>query len=110
MKILNITRNIGYGRGKGNKIPRQALIIFMEKILSWFSNFKIMKQFLLPSEKAPEEYIYNMLIELQEDDPIIKHARTLHAVADSHDWLNELTYKFGQSEEWILSEIMKEND
>lgn len=67
----------------------------------------IMKQFFLPSEKAPEEYIYNMLIELQEDDPIIKYARTLHAVADSHDWLNELTYKFGQSEEWILSEIMR---
>lgn len=39
--ILNIPRNIGYGRGKGNKIPRKVLIVFMEKIISWFSNFKI---------------------------------------------------------------------
>lgn len=67
----------------------------------------IMKQFALPLKKAPEEYIFDMLVELQEDNLIIKQAKTMNAVDDSHDWLNELTYRFGHSEELMLSEIIR---
>lgn len=69
--------------------------------------FSMLKQFSLPPSKAPEEYIYDMLVELEIDDPIIQYARTIHAVSDSHEWLGEITNKFSQSEEWMLSEIIR---
>lgn len=67
----------------------------------------MLKQFSLPKDKSPEKCIYDMLVELDIDDPIIHYARTIHAVSDNHEWLKEITNKFDKSEELVLSEIMR---
>lgn len=66
----------------------------------------IIKQFSLPPQIPPEKYIYDMLIKSDSNNPIVMHAKTVRAVSESHEWLKELTYRFAESEEWILSEII----
>ena len=66
----------------------------------------MIRQFRLPEDTAPEKHIFDMLIQMDSPSEIIEHAKRLKAVRDSHEWLDELTDRMGQSEEWTLSHIM----
>lgn len=66
----------------------------------------MIKQFHLPENTAPEKHIFDMLIQMDSSNEIVGHAKRLKAVRDSHEWLDELTDRMGQSEEWTLSHIM----
>ncbi|MBQ4283705.1 MAG: DNA cytosine methyltransferase [Lachnospira sp.] len=70
------------------------------------SAISMVKQFALPQGVAPEKHIYDMLIEMQSDDEISRMAGRLNAVNNSHDWLNELIVRIGQSRELVLYRIM----
>ena len=64
------------------------------------------KEFILPTGVEPEKFIYDMLVEMDDDNEIIKAARKLKAVSDSHQWLDRLVERMGQSEELILHSII----
>ncbi|MCH5337336.1 MAG: AAA family ATPase [Acetatifactor sp.] len=66
----------------------------------------MIRQFHLPENTAPEKHIFDMLIQMDSSNEIMGHAKRLKAVRDSHEWLDELTDRMGQSEEWTLSHIM----
>lgn len=66
----------------------------------------IIRQFNLPNNVAPEKHIFDMLIEMDAQNEIVKYAKKVKAVSNSHQWLEELTMRIGQSEEVILYRIM----
>lgn len=66
----------------------------------------LIKEFILPAGIAPEKHIYNMLIDMNDDNEIIRAAKKLKAVSDSHQWLDRLVDRIGQSEELILHSII----
>lgn len=64
------------------------------------------KEFVLPTGVEPEKFIYDMLVEMDDDNEIIRAAKKLKAVSDSHQWLDRLVERMGQSEELILHSII----
>lgn len=64
------------------------------------------KEFVLPTGVEPEKFIYDMLVEMDDDSEIIRAAKKLKAVSDSHQWLDRLVDRVGQSEELILHSII----
>ena len=66
----------------------------------------IIKQLILPAGISPERHIYEMLIEMDPQNEIVRHAKSMNAVADNHQWLNDLTVRMGQKEELTLYRIM----
>lgn len=55
---------------------------------------------------APEKYIFNMLIEMDNNSELSKMARKLKAVSDSHQWLDLIVDRLGESEEIILYKMV----
>lgn len=66
----------------------------------------MIRQFNLPLNVAPEKHIFNMLVEMDDDNEVVKYAKKVKAVSDSHQWLDELTARMGQGEELILFRIV----
>lgn len=66
----------------------------------------LMKGFHPDAKKAPEEMMYDMLLNCGIDDELIDVAKTLNYVADHHDYVTELMKKTGQTEDVVLVEIM----
>jgi AAA15 family ATPase/GTPase len=66
----------------------------------------IIKEFNLPNGLAPEEFIYGMLIEMDEDNEVIRAAKKIKAVSNSHQWLDRLVERMGHSEEMMLHDII----
>ena len=66
----------------------------------------IIRQFNLPVNVAPEKHIFNLLIEMDTQNEIVRHAKKVKAVSDSHQWLDELTTRMGQGEELVLFRII----
>lgn len=67
----------------------------------------MIKQFSLPKDMPPEKYIYDMLIEMDAQKQVVKFAKKINAVKDSHQWLDELAVRMGESEELVLKGIME---
>lgn len=62
----------------------------------------------LPDNCPPEKYIYDLLISsVQENKELVKMAKQLHAVSNSHQWLDELVERMGHDEEYILNKIVE---
>lgn len=66
----------------------------------------MIKQLDLPEKLAPEKHIYDMLIEMESQNEIVRLAKKLRAVADSHQWLDNLTLRIGQRKELVLYKII----
>lgn len=66
----------------------------------------LIKEFVLPTDVEPEKYIYDMLVEMDDDNEIIMAAKKLRAVSNSHQWLDRLVQRMGQNEELILNSII----
>lgn len=66
----------------------------------------MIRQFNLPLGMAPEKYIFDMLIEMDIQNEIVRCAKQLKAVSDSHQWLDELTSRMGHEKEQILFRII----
>lgn len=66
----------------------------------------LIKGFVLPTGVEPEKYIYDMLVEMDDDNEIIRAAKKLKAVSNSHQWLDRLVQRMGQNEESILNSII----
>lgn len=66
----------------------------------------MIKQLALPVGLAPEKYVFDMLIEMDSQNEIVAIAKKLNAVADSHQWLDDLTSRMGQGKELILYKII----
>lgn len=72
---------------------------------------KIITQYALPlPQSSPEFNIYSMLCELPpstEETEIIKAARRIHAVSDSHNWIDTITKQIDDSSDIIMYEVLK---
>lgn len=75
------------------------------------TTLSIITQYNLPlPESSPEYNIYSMLCELpktSDENEIIKVARRIQAVKDSHDWIDNITKRIDDSSEIIIYEILK---
>jgi len=63
-------------------------------------------QFFLEEGIEPERFIYNMLVEMESGNEIVDYAKKLKAVSNSHEWLDKLVDRIGQSRELTLYNIM----
>lgn len=68
--------------------------------------YNLVHQLILPDNTAPEEFIFDMLIDLKDNNEIIMLAREENAVANSHQWLDHLVTRMGKSKEIILPKII----
>ncbi|KEZ89285.1 DNA cytosine methyltransferase [Lacrimispora celerecrescens] len=66
----------------------------------------LIRQLILPEKTEPEKHIFDMLIEMQDNEEIVKVARKQKAVSNSHQWLDNLVVRIGKSEELILDKII----
>ena len=64
------------------------------------------KEFALPDGISPEEFIYGMLLEMDENSEIVRIAKKLKAVSNTHQWLDRLVERMGHSEEMVLNDII----
>ena len=67
----------------------------------------MIKQFNLPQGIAPEKYIYDMLIEMDNDNELVIAAKRMKAVSNSHEWLDRIVDRIGQSKERTLYDIIE---
>lgn len=74
-----------------------------DKVMSAMS---MIRDLQIPPDIPPEKYIYDMLVEMDDDYEVVKCARKLKAVADSHGWLDEVIKQIGQ-EDVLLYQIME---
>lgn len=74
-----------------------------DKVMSAMS---MIRDLQIPPDIAPEKYIYDMLVEMDDGHEVVRCARKLKAVADSHGWLDEIIKEIGQ-EDVLLYQIME---
>jgi len=67
----------------------------------------IINELVLPIGIQPEKHIYDMLVEMDEDLEIVKCAKRINAVRDSHQWLDKIVDELQQSEDIILYQIIE---
>ena len=67
----------------------------------------LIKQYALPSEKSPEEFIYDLLLKVQEENEIVSIAREIHAVQDKHDFVNYVCEQLQEPVASILPQVIK---
>jgi ABC-type lipoprotein export system ATPase subunit/site-specific DNA-cytosine methylase len=66
----------------------------------------VIKQFSLPLGYSPEKYLYELIVSIDDDRELIKMAKKINAVSDSHEWLNTLVCEMGDNESFVLNEIV----
>lgn len=64
--------------------------------------------FNLPDSTPPEKFLHTCLLECEENekDEIIKAALKINAVKDSHEWIENIRRRVGESEEIIARRIV----
>lgn len=68
----------------------------------------IIEMFNLPDSTPPEKFLHTCLLECEENekDEIIKAALEINAVKDSHEWIENIRRRVGESEEIIARRIV----
>ena len=66
----------------------------------------MIRQLRLPAGIAPEKYIFDMLIEMDDKNELTRLARKQKAVANSHQWIDTLVSRMGKREEIVLYQII----
>ena len=72
------------------------------------SALQMIKQLHLPESAAPEKYIFDMLIEMDDRNELTAIARKMRAVSDSHQWLDQIVDRLGEQEEIALYKIVSQ--
>ncbi len=72
----------------------------IEKALS------LITQFTLPENTAPEKYLHDLLIELDNENEITEIAKTITNPKDSHGWINDILKSIEVDENITLSKII----
>ena len=67
---------------------------------------ELIHQLILPEKVEPEKFIYDMLVDLENNNELVEMAKRSNAVSNSHDWLDNLVIRMGKSEEIILYKII----
>lgn len=67
---------------------------------------ELIHQLILPEKTEPEKFIYDMLVDMKNDNELVGIAKDLNAVSNSHQWLDNLVARMGKSEELILYRIV----
>lgn len=65
------------------------------------------KQLCLPADTAPEKFIYDMLLDLDEPDELTDCAKSIWTVTDSHEWLDQIVERLNQDRGIILYQIIE---
>lgn len=55
----------------------------------------LITQFNLPMDIKPEEYMHEILIKIENDNEIVKCAKSITQVKDSHKWITEIGERLG---------------
>ena len=68
----------------------------------------IIEMFNLPEDTPPEKFLHTCLLECEENerDEIVKAALEIYAVKDSHEWIENIRRRVGESEEIIARRIV----
>ena len=66
----------------------------------------MIRQLGLPEGVKPEKYIFDMLVEMDDQNELTRLARKQKAVSDSHEWIDSLVKRMGKSEEIVLYQII----
>ena len=67
----------------------------------------VISQYNLPEGISPEKFIHNLLINTNEKNEIVYTAKQIHAVSDSHQWLNMIVEQLGDDSSYILNRIIE---
>lgn len=65
-------------------------------------------QLLLPEGKAPEEFIWEQLRASAEDNEIIRISKSIHAVADTHSYVDSIIDNLGIDRKVALDRIIEQ--
>lgn len=64
-------------------------------------------QYNLPEGKSPEQHIHEMLCSSDcEDSELLDAAKEIHAVSDSHEWIDMIAVKLNSKREEIVHDIV----
>ena len=66
----------------------------------------IISQYILPDDKSPEQFLYDLLCENDDGDEIIAIAKRIHAVRDKHEWIAKIAEEIDNNSEMIVSTII----
>lgn len=66
----------------------------------------IISQYILPDDKNPEQFLYDLLCENDDGDEIIAIAKRIHAVRDKHEWIAKIAEEIDNNSEMIVSTII----
>lgn len=67
----------------------------------------VIKQFVLPDNESPEQFLHTILIKVAKNDELKNAACAINAVKDSHEWLDDIKNRLGYFESDIVNEIFK---
>lgn len=65
-------------------------------------------QYDLPEKISPEEYIFNLLLELDEGDELTNCAKKITLANDTHDYVNCIVERMNQDRAIVLYQIVQE--
>lgn len=63
-------------------------------------------QYNLPDDMAPEEFMYYLVINSEQDNEITRTARTINAVDDTHKLITSIALQLNESVDSIVSQIV----
>lgn len=66
----------------------------------------IITQFNLPTNVKPEEYMHEILIQMEDDNEIVKCAKKITRVNNSHKWITEIGERLGLGKQ-IYGRVME---
>ena len=65
----------------------------------------MIRQFKLPPDTKPEEYVHSMLIEMDDSNECVACAKNIIRVRDSHEWIEKIEEQIGG--EQVYAQIMR---
>ena len=68
----------------------------------------LITQFSLPEGACPEKFIYDLLLDVDGADEVTDCAKQITAVADSHDWLDQIVERMNQNRSIVLLKIIEQ--
>ena len=66
----------------------------------------LITQFTLPKNTAPEKYLHDLLMDLDNEDEITEIAKTITNPKDSHGWINDILKSIEVDENVTLCKIV----
>lgn len=67
----------------------------------------LIEQYNLPENTAPEKYIHSMVIESEDDSELVRFAKSIQAVSDTHQWLSYIVDHMGEDPELCYRDLLR---